>query len=172
MLHQRLGSPCSSFFLSHPLANSLEHGSLPFLPGLSRPLREDALCLCEWYKPCPWVLLVLCITQGILASLFCFLIIDSGPPGSGPLKDRNTGLAQPSSCLNCGIPQNLYSLYQFLTVPTILSLDLFMGLKYRHLQQSFLFNADITGISNKLSFISFVSFEFYQELNTKYNKIQ
>jgi len=36
-------------------------------------------------------LLVFCINQGISASfsLVYFLIIDSGPPGSGPLKDLN-----------------------------------------------------------------------------------
>ena len=46
---------------------------LTFLPGLSRPLREDALCLHEWYKPCPRALLVLCIIQGILASFSLLL---------------------------------------------------------------------------------------------------
>ena len=41
---------------------------LIFLPGLSRPLGEDTLCLREWYKPCLRALLIFCITQGILAS--------------------------------------------------------------------------------------------------------
>ena len=49
---------------------------LIFLPGLSRPLKiswEGALCLRELYKPCPRVLLVFCITQGILTSFFLSL---------------------------------------------------------------------------------------------------
>ena len=49
---------------------------LIFLPGLSRPLKtswEGTLCLCEWYKPCPRVLLVFCVTQGILTSFFLSL---------------------------------------------------------------------------------------------------
>ena len=42
-------------------------------------------------SPVSGTLLVFCVNQGISAS-FCllyFLIIDSGPPGSGPLKDLN-----------------------------------------------------------------------------------
>ena len=49
---------------------------LIFLPGLSRPLKtswEGTLCLREWYKPCPRVLLVFCVTQGILTSFFLSL---------------------------------------------------------------------------------------------------
>ena len=52
---------------------SVETCQLTFLPGLSRPLQEDALCLREWYKPCPRALLVLCVTQGILASFSLLL---------------------------------------------------------------------------------------------------
>ena len=49
---------------------------LIFLPAVSRPLKtswEGALCLCERYKPCPRVLLVFGITQGILASFLLSL---------------------------------------------------------------------------------------------------
>ena len=69
MLHQTW-VPVSFFLsrslsLSLPPANSLERGNLP---RLSSPPQEGALCLRERYKPCPRALLVLCLTQGILAS--------------------------------------------------------------------------------------------------------
>ena len=58
------------------------------------PHQEGSRCLCEQRKPRVRSLLVFCINQGILASfsLLYFLIIDSRPPGSGPLKDLNSGL--------------------------------------------------------------------------------
>ena len=52
---------------------SVETRQLTFLPRLSRPFREDALCLRERYKLYPRALLVLCITQGIPASFSLLL---------------------------------------------------------------------------------------------------
>ena len=62
--------------LSHPLANSLEHGSLLSslsCPGFQDLFKRTPLCLRERYKPCPRALLVLCVTQGILASFSLLL---------------------------------------------------------------------------------------------------
>ena len=59
--------------LSGWFSGAWKPAELIFLPGLSRPLREGALCLHEWYKPCPRALLVSCITQGILASFLLSL---------------------------------------------------------------------------------------------------
>ena len=83
LLHQRLGSPCLSFFLSTSPSLSLPSSSsfsgvwkpaeLTLLPGFSRPPQEGALCLREGCKPCFRVLLVLGINQGILASFFLSL---------------------------------------------------------------------------------------------------
>ena len=60
-------------------------------------LCEGALCLHPFERapgafvsnprPVSRTLLVFCVNHGISASFFHFLIIDSGPPGSGPLKD-------------------------------------------------------------------------------------
>ena len=72
-----------------------------FLPGLLRPSQEGALCLhpiervpqasVNRASPVPGALLAFCVNQGIAAlSLLYFLIVDSGPPGSSPLKDLNT----------------------------------------------------------------------------------
>ena len=68
-----------SFFLSFSLSLSLPPSSwfsgvwkptkLTFLPSLSRSPQEGGLCLRERCKPCSRILLVLCINQGILASL-------------------------------------------------------------------------------------------------------
>ena len=72
-----------------------------FLPRLLRPSREGALRLhpikrapgafVNSASPMSGALLVFCVNQGISASfsLLYFLIVDSGPPGSGPLKDLN-----------------------------------------------------------------------------------
>ena len=72
------------------------------LLGLLRPSREGALHLhpiegvsgafVNSTNPVPGALLVFCVNQGLSASfsLLYFLIIDSGPPGSSPLKDLNT----------------------------------------------------------------------------------
>ena len=55
------------------------------------PHWEGAWGLREQSKPCAGALLAFCINQGISASFsFTFLLVDSGPPGSGPLKDLNT----------------------------------------------------------------------------------
>ena len=73
-----------------------------FLPCLLRPSQEGSLCFHRIKRapeafvnrasPVSGTLLVFCINQGISASfsLLYFLIIDSGPPGSGPLKELNT----------------------------------------------------------------------------------
>ena len=55
------------------------------------PHREGAWGLREQSKSRSGALLVFCVNQGISASfsLLYFLIIDSRPPGSGPLKDLN-----------------------------------------------------------------------------------
>ena len=71
-----------------------------FLPGLLRPSWEGALCLhpierapeasVNKASPIPGALLAFCINQGISASFsFTFLLVDSRPPGSSPLKDLN-----------------------------------------------------------------------------------
>ena len=72
---------------------------LTLLPGLLRPSQEGTLCLHRLERvpgafvsdasPVSRALLVFCVNQGISASLFYFLIVDSGPPGSSPLKDPN-----------------------------------------------------------------------------------
>ena len=73
-----------------------------FLLRLLRPSQEGTLCLhpiertpgafVNSTSPVSGALLFFCINQGISASfsLLYFLIIDSGPPGSSPLKDLNT----------------------------------------------------------------------------------
>ena len=56
------------------------------------PPREGARCLHERRKPCIKDFIgFLCKPRNIslFLSLFYFLIVDSGPPGSGPLKDLN-----------------------------------------------------------------------------------
>ena len=55
------------------------------------PHREGAWGLCEQSKSRAGALLVFCVNQGISASfsLLYFLIINSRPPGSSPLKDLN-----------------------------------------------------------------------------------
>jgi len=96
-----------SFFLSLSLSGQFFGAQKPteltFLPGLLRLSWEGALCLhplervpgayVKQCKPC---------VKGFIGflhkprnisfflSLFYFLIIDSGPPGSNPLKDLNT----------------------------------------------------------------------------------
>ena len=108
LLHQSLGphvclSVCLSLSLHPP--NSLERRnpscSLTFLPGLLRPSQEGALYLHPLERapgafvsdasPVSRTLLVFCVNQGMLASLslFYFLIVNSRPPGSSPLKDLN-----------------------------------------------------------------------------------
>ena len=116
LLHQSLGPRVLSLSLSLSLPPSLPP-SLPlsgyfsgaqrssefnFLPGLLRPSQEGTLDLCPINRvteasvsrasSVPGALLAFCINQGISASfsLLYFLIINSGPPGSCPLKDLNT----------------------------------------------------------------------------------
>ena len=62
-----------SLSLSGWFSGAWKPAELIFLPRLSRPLQEGALCLHEWYKPCPRALLVFCVTQGILASFLLSL---------------------------------------------------------------------------------------------------
>ena len=64
---------------------------LIFLPGLSRPLREDALCLRERYKHCLRAVFVFSVTQGVLASfLLSFSYGWLQMTRFLSLKDRNT----------------------------------------------------------------------------------
>ena len=101
-----------SFFLSLSLSFSLSLSlsgyffgaqrlsEFTFLPGILRPSREGALHLhpikrapeasMNRASPVPGALLAFCINQRISASFsFTFLLVDSGPLGSGPLKDLN-----------------------------------------------------------------------------------
>ena len=94
-----------SCFLSLSLSGSFFGAQRPsgftFLPGLLRPSREGTLHLhpikrapeafMNRASPVSGTLLVFCVNQGISASfsLLYFLIVDSGPPGSSPLKDLN-----------------------------------------------------------------------------------
>ena len=111
LLHQSLGPRVLSLSLSFSLSLRLflwsaEPAVFTFLPRLLRPSREGALRLhpierapgafVNSASPVSGALLVFCINQGMSASfsLLYFLIIDSGPPGSGPLKDLSTLGAQ------------------------------------------------------------------------------
>ena len=92
-----------SFFLFLSLSfsvsqvNSLEHRSpLSSLscPGLQDPPERVPCAYVKQCKPCVKGFIgFLCKPRNIslFLSLFYFLIVDSGPPGSGPLKDLNTG---------------------------------------------------------------------------------
>ena len=88
------------YFVSFPIQWSVMLTLLPRLLTLSRrrtvpsPPPEGARCLHEQRKPCIKDLTgFLCKPRNIslFLSLFYFLIIDSGPPCSGPLKDLNIG---------------------------------------------------------------------------------
>ena len=66
--------PCSTRDLGplHPVSSLFgvwKPTELTFLPRLSRPGWEDALCLREWYKSHAWALLVFPLTREILLSL-------------------------------------------------------------------------------------------------------
>ena len=51
------------------------------------------LSLSLYFWLIPWSVKASCVTQGILASfLFQSLIVDSGPPGSGPIKDQHPAI--------------------------------------------------------------------------------
>ena len=106
LLHQSLGPHVFLFFffsLSFFQANSLEHGSrlAHFLAWASKtlsrrhtvpsPPQEGAWCLRVAVQALQRALLALHVNQGISVSfsLFYFLIINSRPPGSGPLKDQH-----------------------------------------------------------------------------------
>ena len=102
LLHQSSGP---HIFLSLSLLGWFPGAQRPseftFLPGLLRPSWEGALCLhpierapeafVNRASPVSRSLLVFCINQGISASfsLLYLLIINSRPPGSGPLKGLN-----------------------------------------------------------------------------------
>ena len=59
-------------------------------------------------SPVSRTLLVLCVNQGISASFFHFLIVDSVPQGSGPLRDPNSlFLILASTCLPSFITSGL-----------------------------------------------------------------
>ena len=105
LLHQSSGPPClspsSSLSLSSYFFGAQRSSVFIFLPGLLRPSREGTLHVqpiervpeasVNRASAVPGALLAFCINQGISASfsLLYFLIIDSGPPGSGPSKDFN-----------------------------------------------------------------------------------
>ena len=74
-----LGPPCPSF-VSGKFFGVWRPTELTFLPWLSRPPWEDALCLRERYKFCAWALLVFHITREILLSL-CLRRLQSPGPG-------------------------------------------------------------------------------------------
>ena len=116
LLHQGFGphgllSLSLSLSLSQDI--SLERrgplGSLSCL-RLLRPSREGALRLHSIERvpeaflnrasPVLGTLLVFCINQGISASfsLLYFLIVNSGPPGSRPIKDLNRYLIEMRNC--------------------------------------------------------------------------
>ena len=108
LLHQSSGprvflslslSPSLSFSGWSPGAQRLSE--FTFLPGLLRPSREGALLLhlierapeasVNRASPVSGALLAFCVNQGIYQPLsrLYFLIVDSRPAGSGPLKDLN-----------------------------------------------------------------------------------
>ena len=110
LLHQSFGPRI--FSLSPPLSLSLslffrlilwsaEALWVHFPARLLRPSGEGTLCLHPIERapeafvnratPMSGTLLVFCVNQGISAffSLLYFLIVNSGPPDSGPLKDLN-----------------------------------------------------------------------------------
>ena len=106
LLHQSSG-PHVFLSLSLPLFFRRSLGAerlseFTFLPRLLRPSQEGALHLHSIERapeasvnrasPVSGALLAFCVNQGLSASfsLLYFLIIDSGPPGSNPLKDLNT----------------------------------------------------------------------------------
>ena len=96
-------SVCLSFSVWSPGAQ--RPSEFTFLPGLLRPSRESALRLHSIERvpeasvnrasPVPGALLAFFVNQGISASFSPLLIIDSRPPGSGPLKDLNTCVESP-----------------------------------------------------------------------------
>ena len=107
LLHQSLGPRVFllflslSFSLSLSPANSLERRnpscSLP-CPGLQDPRKRAPCAYVKQCKPHGKGFIGFLRKPGSIGlSLFCFLIVDCGPPGSGPLKDlykwcQNRGL--------------------------------------------------------------------------------
>ena len=102
---QRVGLSLSGYFFG-----AQRPSGFTFLPRLLRPSREGALRLhpierapeafVNRASPMSGTLLVFCGNQGISASfsILYFLIVDSGPSGSGPLKDLNSLLSQALPC--------------------------------------------------------------------------
>ena len=107
LLNQSFGPPVLlSLSLSLSLSGSFFGAQRPsgftLLPRLLRPSWESALHLhpiervpeafVKRASTVSGTLLVFCVNQGISASfsLLYFLIVDSRPPGSSPLKDLNT----------------------------------------------------------------------------------
>ena len=105
-------SVCLSFFLSFSLSLSpqlilwstetyLAHSPARAsktlsrrCPGPSPPFERVPGAFVRDASPVTRALLVLCVNQGVSASLFYFLIVASGPPGPGPLKDPNNYLCK------------------------------------------------------------------------------
>ena len=87
-LSQAISLECEAFWVHFPARASK---TLSRRRPATSPHWEGAWGLLEQSKPHAGALLAFCINQGISASfsLLYFLIIDSGPPGSGPLKDLN-----------------------------------------------------------------------------------
>ena len=95
LLHPSLG-PCVCLSLSLSQANSLECRSpLSSLscPGLQDPHERVPCAYVKQCKPCVKGFIGFLHKPrniSLFLSLFYFLIFDSRPPGSGPLKDLNT----------------------------------------------------------------------------------
>jgi len=92
-----LAPPPLSFSGWSPGAQRLSE--FTFLPWLLRPSREGTWGLREQSEPRAGALLAFCVNQGISASfsLLYFLISQSGPPGSSPLKDLNRKVMEMNS---------------------------------------------------------------------------
>ena len=111
LLHQSFGPRVLlSLSLSVYFFGEQRSSGFTFLPRLLRPSREGALHLHPIERGSEafvnraslmsGTLLVFCVNQGVSASfsLLCFLIVNSGPSGSSPLKDLSSLLSQALPC--------------------------------------------------------------------------
>ena len=98
LLHQSLGPRVSLSLILRSIETCCAHSPAWAPKTLSRrctvlsPPREDARCLHEGCKPCIKGFIGLLRKPrniSLSLSLSYFLNVDSGPPGSGPLKDLN-----------------------------------------------------------------------------------
>ena len=83
--------------LHSQLFGAWKPAELTFPPGLSRPPREDILCLLERYKSCVRALLVFHVTQGILVSLSLPLFSTLSFPRDQPTLGQRPFAIQPTS---------------------------------------------------------------------------